>query len=110
MNYQPSRLDPREEQASARRADPLSGTTQQAKIQREQNFKQTGELFRSYGKKDQADLIASLGGALAITDDESKYIMLSYFYKADSDYGTGLAKVAGADLQRVRQLAAKLQD
>ncbi|MGV8546776.1 hypothetical protein ACV35P_34255, partial [Pseudomonas aeruginosa] len=25
-------------------------------------------------------------------------------------YGTGLAKVAGADLQRVRQLAAKLQD
>ena len=49
---------------------PLSGTTQQAKIQREQNFKQTGELFRSYGKKDQADLIASLGGALAITDDE----------------------------------------
>ncbi|MBE0975571.1 catalase, partial [Escherichia coli] len=50
-------------------------------------FKQTGELFRSYGKKDQADLIASLGGALAITDDESKYIMLSYFYKADSDYG-----------------------
>ncbi|WP_407072510.1 hypothetical protein, partial [Pseudomonas aeruginosa] len=24
--------------------------------------------------------------------------------------GTGLAKVAGADLQRVRQLAAKLQD
>ena len=67
-------------------------------------------IFRSYGKKDQADLIASLGGALAITDDESKYIMLSYFYKADSDYGTGLAKVAGADLQRVRQLAAKLQD
>lgn len=111
VNYQPSRLDPREEQASARYVrTPLSGTTQQAKIQREQNFKQTGELFRSYGKKDQADLIASLGGALAITDDESKYIMLSYFYKADSDYGTGLAKVAGADLQRVRQLAAKLQD
>lgn len=111
VNYQPSRLEPREEQASARYVQtPLSGTTQQAKIQREQNFKQTGELFRSYGKKDQADLIASLGGALAITDDESKYIMLSYFYKADSDYGTGLAKVAGADLQRVRQLAAKLQD
>ncbi len=48
VNYQPSRLDPREEQASARYVrTPLSGTTQQAKIQREQNFKQTGELFRS---------------------------------------------------------------
>ncbi|WP_251004038.1 catalase, partial [Escherichia coli] len=47
VNYQPSRLDPREEQASARYVrTPLSGTTQQAKIQREQNFKQTGELFR----------------------------------------------------------------
>ncbi|MDH0301718.1 MULTISPECIES: catalase KatB [unclassified Pseudomonas] len=111
VNYQPSRLQPREEQASARYAQtPLSGSTQQAKIQREQNFKQAGELFRSYGKKDQADLIDSLGQALATADEQSRYIMLSFFYKADKDYGTGLAKVAKADLARVQQLATKLQD
>lgn len=111
VNYQPSRRSDREETASARAVQtPLSGTTQQAKIQREQNFKQAGELFRSYSKKDQADLISSLGEALATADEEARYIMLSYFYKADSEYGTGLAKVAKADLARVQQLAAKLQD
>ncbi len=111
VNYQPSRLQPRDEQASARAVQtPLNGSTQQAKIQREQNFKQTGELFRSYSKKDREDLIQSLGEALAITDEQSRYIMLSYFYKADSDYGTGLAKVAKADVQRVRDLAAQLKD
>lgn len=35
--------------------------------------------------------------------------MLSYFYKADSDYGMRLAKVAKADLQRVRQMASQLE-
>jgi catalase len=111
VNYQPSRLQQREEQASARYVQtPLVGTTQQTKIQREQNFKQTGELFRSYSKKEQTDLINSLGKSLAITDEESRYILLSFFYKADSDYGTGLVKVAKADLNRVQQLAAKLQD
>ncbi|UPF06500.1 catalase KatB [Pseudomonas mosselii] len=111
VNYQPSRRQPRDEQADARYVQtPLSGSTQQAKIQREQNFKQAGELFRSYGKKDQTDLINSLGQALATADEQSRYIMLSFFYKADADYGAGLAKVAKADLERVRELAAKLKD
>jgi catalase len=111
VNYQPSRRQLRDEQADARYVQtPLNGSTQQARIQREQNFKQAGELFRSYGKKDQTDLINSLGQALATADEESRYIMLSFFYKADADYGTGLAKVAKADFERVRQLAAKLQD
>lgn len=111
VNYQPSRLQPREETPHARYSQlPLSGTTQQAKIQREQNFKQAGDLYRSYSKKEQRDLINSLGGALAPVDDESKHLMLSYFYKADVDYGTGLTKVAKGDLKRVQQLAAKLQD
>lgn len=111
VNYQPSRLQPRDEQPSARYVQtPLSGTTQQAKIHREQNFKQAGELFRSYSKKEQADLIDSLGQALATADEESRHIMLSYFYKADVAYGTGLAKVAKADLARVQKLAAQLQD
>lgn len=111
VNYQPSRLQPREETPHARSSQlPLSGTTQQAKIQREQNFKQAGDLYRSYSRKDQRDLIESLGGALAPVDDESKHLMLSYFYKADADYGTGLTKVAKGDLKRVQQLAAQLQD
>ncbi|WP_222426195.1 catalase KatB [Yersinia rohdei] len=111
VNYQPSRLYPREELASARYSHtPLEGTTQQSKIQREQNFKQTGELYRSYSKKEQDDLVNSLGSSLSGTDTESKNIMLSYFYKADKDYGTRLTSVAKGDLVRVQKLADKLSD
>ncbi|MEE3507110.1 MULTISPECIES: catalase [unclassified Pseudomonas] len=111
VNYQPSRFNPREEQADARYSQlPLAGTTQQAKIQREQNFKQAGELYRSYSKKERADLIENFGGSLSSSDDESKHIILSFLYKADPEYGTGVTKVAMGDLVRVRALAKKLTD
>ena len=111
VNYEPSRLAPRPSDDSARYSQTaLSGTTQQAKIQREQNFKQAGDLYRSYSPKEQQDLINSFGGSLADTDTESKNIMLSYLYKADPAYGTGVTKVANGDLEKVKQLAAKLQD
>ncbi|BCG24638.1 catalase [Pseudomonas tohonis] len=111
VNYQPSRLEPREETTAARYVEtPLQGTTQQRRIQREQNFKQAGDLYRSYGKKDQQDLVDSFGQSLAGTDSESKHLMLAYLYKADSDYGTRVAKMAGGDLARVKALAATLAD
>lgn len=111
VNYQPSRLMPRDEPQTARYSQsPLSGSTQQAKIQREQNFKQAGDLYRSYSKKERQDLIENFGGSLATTDDESKHIILSFLYKADPEYGTGVAKVAKGDLARVKALAEKLTD
>jgi catalase len=111
VNYQPSRLLSREEPQTARYSQStLSGTTQQAKIQREQNFKQAGDLYRSFNQKERQDLIDSFGGSLATTDDESKHIILSFLYKADPEYGTGVAKVAKGDLARVKALSAKLVD
>ena len=111
VNYQPSRLLPRDEPQAARYSQSaLSGSTQQAKIQREQNFKQAGDLYRSFNQKERQDLIDSFGGSLATTDDESKHIILSFLYKADPEYGTGVAKVAKGDLARVKALAAKLVD
>lgn len=111
VNYEPSRRESRLESTQAKYAQtPLSGTTQQTKIFKEQNFKQAGELFRSYSSKEQHDLINTLGTALATADENSKYVMLSYFYKADVNYGTGLTKVAKADIQRVQALANALQD
>ncbi|AVS88349.1 catalase KatB [Paracidovorax avenae] len=111
VNYEPSRLEPRPQDPTARYSQlPLTGTTQQAKIAKEQNFKQAGDLYRSYGKKEQQDLIQSFGESLAGTDAESKHIILSFLYKADPEYGTGVARVAKGDLARVKQLAAALQD
>jgi catalase len=34
--------------------------------------------------------------------------MISYFYKADADYGTRLASATHADVSRVKAAAAKL--
>ncbi|SFD64740.1 catalase [Paracidovorax konjaci] len=111
VNYEPSRLEPRPQDATARYSQlPLTGTTQQAKIAREQNFKQAGDLYRSYGKKEQQDLIQSFGESLAGADAESKHIILSFLYKADPAYGTGVARVAKGDIERVKQLAAALKD
>lgn len=111
VNYQPSRRYPREELVSARYSTtPLNGATEQSKIQREQNFKQAGELYRTYNAKEQTDLVNSLGASLATTDKESKNIMLSYFYKADKDYGSRLTAIAQGDLAEVEKLANKLSD
>jgi len=111
VNYEPSRLQPRPQDPAVRYSQlPLTGATQQAKIAKEQNFKQAGDLYRSYGKKEQQDLIQSFGESLAGTDAESKHIILSFLYKADPEYGTGVARVAKGDLARVKQLAAALQD
>lgn len=111
VNYEPSRLDPKPQPAAARYSElPLTGTTQQRKIYKEQNFKQAGDLYRSFSRKEKRDLINSLGGALAGTEEEAKHHMLSFFYKADADYGKGLTKVADGDLSRVEALAAQLQD
>ncbi|MGL4603939.1 MAG: catalase, partial [Iodobacter sp.] len=66
INYQPSRLNNLKEQPSARLVStPLNGSTQQAKIKKTQNFKQTGELYRSFSAKEKTDLVNVLGAELA---------------------------------------------
>ena len=111
VNYEPSRLSPRPSDTQARYSQsPVSGTTQQAKITREQNFKQAGDLYRSYNTKEKSDLVQSFGESLADTDTESKNIVLSFLYKADPDYGTRVTEVAKGDLAKVKSLAANLKD
>ena len=111
INYQPSRLLPREESSAARYSMLLlTGNTQQAKIQREQNFKQAGDLYRSFNSKARKDLIHSFGTSLAQADTVSKHHILSFLYKADPEYGTGVTDVAKGDLDQVKKLAALLSD
>jgi catalase len=89
----------------------LSGTTQQQAIAKTRNFKQAGEYYRSLSEQDKSDLVTALGSDLYhVRNDTNKYTMLSYFYKADADYGSRLAKAAHADDAQVRQAAEKLVD
>jgi catalase len=112
VNYEPSTLgeipqDPRDKYVQT----PLTGTTQQAAISKTLNFRQAGEYYRTLAAQDKQDLVTALSGDLKrVTNDANKYTMLSYFYKADTDYGTRLAQATHADLSRVRSLADKLAE
>ncbi|MGE8279857.1 MAG: catalase [Stenotrophomonas sp.] len=111
VNYEPSTLNPRPQAAAARYSNlPLEGMTQQRQIAREQNFKQAGELYRSFDRKTQQDLVEQLGTALGEADLAARQTMLSYFYKADPSYGEALTRVAKGDLAQVRALADTLVD
>lgn len=112
VNYEPSRLTPRPEDASFKySALPLSGTTQQARIAKTLNFRQAGEFYRSLTPVEQKNLISNLVGDLGqVRSDETRYTMLSHFYKADADYGTRLAQALKNDVGRVKTLAASLSE
>ncbi|RXV64434.1 catalase [Burkholderia stabilis] len=112
VNYQPSARADVSDSASVKYSQlPLSGTTQQQRINRTQNFQQAGDYYRSLTAKEQTNLISNLAGDLVqVKDDRVKYTMLSYFQKADAGYGSALAKAVKADSARVEALAAKLQD
>jgi catalase len=112
VNYEPASLgeipqDPRDKYVRT----PLTGRTQQAAIGKTLNFRQAGEYYRTLSMQDRQDLVTALSSDLnRVTNDANRYTMLSYFYKADADYGTRLAQAAHTDQSRVRSLADKLAE
>jgi catalase len=112
VNYEPSGIKETAEDPNARLLNvALSGTTQQQAIEKKRNFVQAGEYYRSLPEQDKQDLITALSADLNhVTDETNKYTMISYFYKADADYGTRLAKATHADLARVKAMADKLSN
>jgi catalase len=87
----------------------LSGTTQQQRIARSKNFEQAGTLYRSLSAEQKSHLIANLAGDLGqVKDSRVRDTMLSYFYKADADYGTRIAKAVGAQPDQIERLARAL--
>lgn len=112
VNYEPSRMEPKPATAKAKAVNtPLDGTVLQQAIKKEQPFKQAGELYRSYSAQEKTDLIRNLAADLgAVKDAETKHIMLSYFYKADADYGTRMTKAVNGNIATVKAKAAQLKD
>ncbi len=112
VNYEPSRNEPKPQDASAKYSSlPLSGSTQQMRTAKTLNFRQAGEFYRSLTKAQQTELIANLGGDLAsLKNKETQAVMLSYFYKADANYGAALAKMAKVPVASVQARAAALSE
>ena len=112
VNYEPSRIAPRPALEHARAsALPLQGSTQQARIGKTLNFRQAGEFYRALNATGRRNLVANLAGDLRhVDDDTTRYAMLSYFHKADPEYGTRLAQALGSDVSRVQALSAALSE
>jgi catalase len=112
VNYEPSGIAEIAQQDKYKSVQtPLQGTTQQRAIHKTLDFRQAGEYYRTLSDTDKTDLITALSGDLGrVTNDANKYAMLSYFYKADADYGTRLARATHADVTRVKDAAAHLSD
>lgn len=87
---------------------PAGITTTQATIDKENNFKQAGDTYRSFSKKDQDNLIKNLGNALnGVKDKKVVAKMISYFYQADADYGKRLASYVKMDRKELESLLSK---
>jgi catalase len=112
VNYEPSTLEPKPQAAVYKYSSlPLNGVSQQERIAKTLNFRQAGEFYRSLSNADQRNLVSNLSGDLGkVKNDTTRYTMLAYFYKADGNYGTALAKTLHADVDRVAQLAKNLNE
>ncbi|WP_309544736.1 catalase-related domain-containing protein [Alkalilimnicola ehrlichii] len=112
VNYQPSRRLDLAEDAQHRQAPlALSGTTQQRGIERTQNFAQAGDFYRSLDAGERANLIRNLAADLGqVEDDDIKHTMLSFFYKADEEYGRRITEAVDGNLRTVRSLAGRLSN
>ncbi|WP_276308780.1 catalase [Billgrantia endophytica] len=113
VNYQPSRSA----EGYTDNADhdfcryDLDGTTQQEAIEKTHNFAQAGDFYRNLSEEEQDGLIEALHADLGQVEDEAvRTIMTSFFYKADSDYGTRLAEAVNVDLADVQELAESYED
>ncbi len=85
---------------------PVSGLTQQKAIDKQDNFRQAGEFYRSLDKHEQDDLIKNLAADLRqIKNVDIKRAMVSHFYQADKDYGTRLAAAVGVDVKDVQAMS-----
>ncbi|MCX4029714.1 catalase [Endozoicomonas sp. SM1973] len=74
----------------------LQGYMVREEISKPKNFYQAGILYRKFSPQERTNLISNLSGALAqVTDKGIQAKMVSYFYKADHEYGQRLGDKLG---------------
>ena len=112
VNYQPSENKPAVKEDTKfkySKSEFLAGTTTtQHVIDKENNFAQAGDLYRSFSKKDQDNLVKNLSGALnAVKNKTITKKMISHFYQADVDFGTRLLKATNLKVADIQEYIKK---
>lgn len=108
VNYQPSTNAPAVVDDAkfkySKSVFPAGTTTVQGKIDKENNFKQAGDLYKSFSKQDQDNLVKNLSGALnSVKNKVIVQKMIAHFYQANNEYGTRLMKATNTSLNDIRQ-------
>jgi catalase len=86
----------------------ISGTTMQHAIAKQDNFEQAGVAYLAMSAEERNRLIANLSGDLSqVTSKAIKVKMVSYFYTANTEFGTRLAKAVGVAVPDVQAIAKK---
>ncbi len=109
VNYEPSISGGRSEESEGfeySRA-PLAGTVRQSRIVKTDDFRQAGDLYRSFDEKMQANLVSNYAGDLGkVKDPQVKLRILSFLYQADPAYGSRVAEGVGASIDDVKRMVA----
>ena len=108
VNYFPAALAPKTVPAEAGASTYAIDATVAAKpIAKTNNFAQAGIFYRALPAAEKADLIRNLTADLGqVASLRTRTIMVSYFYQADKDYGTRLAKAVDVPMAEVEKAVA----
>lgn len=89
----------------------ICGKYEQASITKTLNFKQAGELFRSFSARDKENLIKNMAGDLKqVRSNLIKNTICAHMYKADKTYGMMISEAVKCSLAEVRIIASKLKE
>ena len=87
------------------------GETVQESISKTLNFKQAGDLYNSFMKQDQDNLIGNIAADLGMVNSiQIRNTMCSHFYRADMTYGKRVCKAVSCNLSRCVKMAKALED
>ncbi|OJT17349.1 catalase [Archangium sp. Cb G35] len=110
VNYEPSITRETEDvPAYLLSRAPLSGTTQQAAIEKTDNFSQAGAFYLALSPAERERLVKNLAADLGqVRDARVKARMVGFFYSANAEYGTKLAKAVGIKVDDAKAAIAPL--
>ena len=98
VNYQPSSRASLSENPEYKQTETTltDVTITQKKISKTNDFEQAGDFYRSLTEEEQNNLIKNLSGDLGqVADKNIQMTMITYFYKADRNYGMRIAEALG---------------
>ncbi len=111
VNYEPSvttgnRRDPARNEVDLSQLNQLN-----LQKPKSADFKQAGDLYRSFKATEKDNLVKNLAGDLGqVKDAKVKATIVSHFYQADPEYGARVGEAVGVTVEQVRTLISRAKE